>query len=84
MRGDGFFCYVQGLKARGFYRDDVVDVLHFAFDEEIRIVENGGALSIENVGHDDRVRYAGFVFETQKDESLAGGAWNLLRGQVPF
>ena len=66
MRGDGFFGYVQGLEARSFDRNDVIDILHFTFNEEIGIVENGGALAIENIGHDDGVRDTGFVFEAQE------------------
>jgi hypothetical protein len=66
MRGDGLFGDVERLEAGGSYRENVVDVLHLAFDDQVGIVEDGGALAIENVGHDYGIRDAGFVFHAEK------------------
>src|SRR5580658_3649741 len=55
----GFFSDVQRLEAGGSNGEDIVDVLHFAFDDQVGVVEDSGALAIENVGHDYGVGDAG-------------------------
>ena len=35
MGGDGFFGNMQRLEASGSYGEDVVNVLHLAFDDQI-------------------------------------------------
>src|ERR1700722_2335760 len=76
MRGHGLFGDVERLEAGGSHGEHVVDVLHFAFDQEIRIVEYGGAFAIENVGHDHGIRDAGFIFDAEEEKSFCG-AWTL-------
>src|SRR5579862_8917155 len=67
---------------RGSHSVDIVDVLHLAIDDNIRIVENGFALAIEDVGHYYGIRYAGFVFDAQEQESF-GGAGTLPADDTP-
>jgi hypothetical protein len=44
--GDGLFGHMQRLEAGGSYGEDVVDVLHLAFDHQVGVVEDCGALEI--------------------------------------
>src|SRR5215471_11150132 len=72
VRGDGLFGNVERLEAGGPHGEDAVDVLHFAIDDQIRIIEDGGSLAIENIRHDDSVRNAGFIFQAEKQQSFGG------------
>ncbi len=66
VRGHGLFSHTQRLEMRGSHGIDVVDVLHLAVDDQIRIIEDRFALAVENVRHHHGVRDACFVFDTQK------------------
>ena len=55
VRRNGLFCHVERLETGRPYREYAVDVLHFAIDDEIRVIKDSGALAIEDVRHNDGV-----------------------------
>ena len=66
VRGNGLFGHVERLETGGPHSEDTVDVLHFAVNHKVGIIKDNGALAIENVRHDDGVRYTGFVFDAEE------------------
>ena len=72
VRWHGLLGHVQRLEMRGSHGIDVVDVLHLAVDHDIRIVEDGLALAIEDIGHHHGIRDAGFIFDAQEQQSFGG------------
>src|SRR5579872_213337 len=70
--GNSLFGHVQGFKAGGAHGEDAVNILHFAFDNQIGVIQDSGALAVENVRHNDGVRYAGFVFDTEEQQAFGG------------
>ena len=67
---NGLFGYMQRFESSGPYGENIVDILHLAFNEQICVVEDGGALAIENVGHDDGIGDAGFIFHAEEQQSF--------------
>jgi hypothetical protein len=63
---------VERLDDRGFDGDDAILVLQRAFDDEERVVHDGGVIFLEELRLDDDVRDASFVFEAQKDKTFCG------------
>ena len=72
MRGHGLFGDMERLETGGSYCKDSIDVLHFAFDNQVRIIQDSCSLAIEDVRHNDGVRDTGFVFDTEKEQSFGG------------
>jgi hypothetical protein len=55
---------------------DAVLILEWSFDHEESAARDDDAILLKDVGREDDVGDAGFVFEREKDEAL-GGAWAL-------
>ena len=70
VRGDGLFGHVERLETGGPHSENAVDVLHFTVDDQVRVIKDSGALAIEDVRHDDGVRNASLIFQTEKQESF--------------
>ena len=69
---NGRFGCFQRFEMAGPDRKDAIDVLHFAIDHEVRVIEDDGAFTIENVGHDDSIGDTGLVFQAQKEQPFSG------------
>lgn len=63
---------VDGADAMGFHMDDAVLYLQCAFDVEEARARNEDAFALEEVGGDDDVGNAGFVFHGEEDEAFGG------------
>src|SRR4029453_4496535 len=72
VRNNGRFANGHDLHARGFNGNDVIDILQSAFDEKKFSSDDDKSIFRKQVRRDDRIRNAGFVFETEKHEALCG------------
>src|SRR5215813_606242 len=70
MRGHGSFADRQDLHARGFYRNHVVDILESAFDQQEFSSDYSETVLPKQVRRDDCIGDAGFVFESEENESF--------------
>src|SRR5215813_6548586 len=70
MRGHGSFADRKDLHARGFYRDHVVDILEPSFDQQESPPDHGETVLTKQVGRDDRIGDAAFVFEAEENKSF--------------
>ena len=53
-----------------FDQNDAVGILHFAFDDEKRFLRDHEPQLLKQIGRHDRIRDAGFIFQTDEDKSL--------------
>jgi hypothetical protein len=60
----------QGTDALHFHRDDPVEVLKHAFQQQEGLADQNRAVGLELVRRDDRIGDPCFVFEAQEEESL--------------
>ena len=58
--------------------DDTILILEWSFDHEESGARDDDSILLEDVGRQDDVCDAGFVFEREKDKPF-GGAWALTR-----
>lgn len=54
----------------GPHRVNAVNVLHFAIYDQVGVIKDNGAFPVEDVRHDDGIRNAGFIFDTEKQQSF--------------
>src|ERR1035437_153766 len=73
---------VQRPHVGGFHRDDVVDVLDNAVEEQHLVTVAGGAVLREEIGVKDEVDVTPLILEGEEAEAL-GGARRLARDHQP-
>ena len=72
MRRNSLFSNMQRFETGSPHCENAVDVLHFTIDNEIRVIKDSGALTVEDVRHDDGIGDTGLIFQAEEKQAFGG------------